>query len=617
MIKFPRLSKKSLTRHYVLVFSLILIGLAGLYLYIAHEVEQVVYRQSRSELASVAGMLLPHVPTGGSAAQEYDRFCKLYGSSPGFRITMIAADGTVLGDSEYDTSMMNNHSDRPEVMAALRNGEGFSTRFSVTLNRALAYYAISLGERGGSAPVFRISRPLADIKESMNVFHKRIILFLVTVALIFGLYGYNQGRRMGRIFETLADTADRINSGVYKVTVDITSPDEARVVAEKLNRMAKRLDDTIAEITARNAQFEGILTNMVEPVLLLDRQLRIRHINRAALKMLNLEPGQAEGRSLMETFRNSALHDFAREVMGGKEALETGITLTKNGQTVYLQVHGTLIESEVLRRKEVPQYGGERKAPPADKSVEKESVLLVFNDITRIKNLEKIRQDFVANVSHELKTPITSITGFVETLLHGALENRDEALQFLNIIDKQTRRMNSIIDDLLSLSKLENLEQQDLEFDTVNISGIISSALQICRVKAEKKETALHQLCEEKIQAEIIPLLIEQALVNIIDNAIKYSDSGEAITVSCTESENYVNIAVEDSGCGIPEQDLPRIFERFYRVDKARSREMGGTGLGLSITKHIIRVNNGTIRVTSDVGVGTTFYITLPKHQQT
>lgn len=600
-------SKKSLTAHYLLVFFLILLVLAGLYVYIASQVEQLVYRQSRSELASLAGMLTQHLPESGSSPEEYDLFCDNYGKSTDFRLTLIAPDGTVLGDSEYNVAMMNNHADRPEVMAALREGEGFSTRFSVTLNRTLAYLALPIQNGREVDYVFRLSRPLKHIEDFIGALRLRIILLLISVALIFGLYGYNQSQRMVRIFGTLAEMADRINSGEYKVTVDFTSPDEARIVADKMNRMARRLDETIAEITARTAQFEGILTNMVEPVLLLDQHLRIRHINRAAIKMLDLDAQHATGRGLLETFRNSALHDFAREVLRGEETLETSITLQKNGQTIYLQVHGTLIESDVLLRNDVLN---------SDSSYEKESILLVFNNITRIKNLEKIRQDFVANVSHELKTPITSINGFVETLLQGALENREETLQFLNIIDTQTRRMNSIIDDLLSLSKLENLEQQDLEFDTANVAGIISSAIQICKVKMEKKNINIHLRCEENIRAELIPLLIEQALVNIIDNAVKYTDRGGNIIVSCTESGNFVNIAIEDSGCGIPEQDMPRIFERFYRVDKARSREMGGTGLGLSITKHIIRVNNGTIRVTSDVGVGTTFYITLPKHQQ-
>ncbi len=602
-----QIQRNSLLFRYFFLFFIVTGLLLGIYGYVAGEVTELVYQQIRRDLAGTASILEPHLPSVDRSPQEIDTFCKEYAGTDGLRITVIRSDGTVLGDSEYDISMMNNHADRPEIITALRGDEGFSIRYSVTLGIDLAYLAVPVSEYGAITAVFRLSRPVDDIETFIGELDMRIVMLLVFILILSGAFGYYLTYRIRRLFRQIETSLEKVESGEYDIALDISFPAEALPVAEKMNRMAHQLDVSIAEITARNRQLEAILANMVEPVVLLDKDLKIRHMNHAAVRMLDLDPVQSIGKGVLETFRNSALYEFALEVQQGFEALETNIELNKNHQVVYLQVHGTLIQSPLRERD---------KLIFQDSHSHKEAVLLVFNNITQIKALEKIRQDFVANVSHELKTPITSINGFVETLMQGAIDNRDEALQFLGIIDKQTRRLNSIIDDLLSLSKLENLEHQELEFEDCNIVGIVSAAVQLCLDKARGRNVEIIQKCGTNMQAEVIPLLVEQALVNIIDNAVKYSDTEGKVIITCTESENYIHIAVEDYGRGIPEKDLPRIFERFYRVDKARSRELGGTGLGLSITKHIIRVNKGTIRVTSEAGVGTTFYINLPKHQQ-
>jgi len=602
-----QIQRNSLLFRYLLLFFVVTVLLMAVYGYVAYEVKQLVYQQIRRDLAGTASILEPHLPSVDRQSQAIDTFCKQYAGTHDLRITVVRSDGTVLGDSEYDISMMNNHADRPEVLAALRGEQGFSIRYSVTLGVDLAYLAVPVSEYGDIAAVFRLSRPVDDIEAFIGELDMRIMMLLIFILILSGAFGYYLTYRMRRLFRQIETSLEKVESGEYDIALDISFPAEAQPVAEQMNRMAHQLDVSIAEITARNNQLEAILANMVEPVVLLDKDLKIRHMNHAAVRMLELDPVQSIGRGVLETFRNSALYEFALEVQRGIEALETNIELNKNQHAVFLQVHGTLIKSPLRER---------NKLMFQDSRSYKEAVLLVFNNITRIKTLEKIRQDFVANVSHELKTPITSINGFVETLMQGAIDNRDEALQFLGIIDKQTRRLNSIIDDLLSLSKLENLEHHELEFEDCNVAGIVSAAVQLCADKARGKNIEIIQKCGTGMQAEVIPLLVEQALVNIIDNAVKYSDRDGKIIVTCTESENYIHIAVEDYGRGIPEKDLPRIFERFYRVDKARSRELGGTGLGLSISKHIVRVNNGTIRVTSEVGAGTTFYINLPKHQQ-
>ena len=577
-----------------------------MYAYVAFEVKDLVYRQIRRDLGVTAGILIPHIPSIPVQPEEVDAFCKSYAGSSGVRLTVINSEGIVLGDSEYAVSMMNNHADRPEILAALRGQEGFISRYSVTLGLDLAYLALPVVESGKLTGVFRISRPVDDIQIFVHALNYQIVMLLIIIILGSGIYGYFLSSRMRRVFFDMEAALKKIDSGEYKIMLDIPFPLEARAVADMMNRMAHRLDYSIAELTARNTQLEAILTNMVEPVVLLGRNLQIRHLNRAAVQMLEIDPAEAIGKGLLDTFRNSSLYEFAEKVQQGDEVLEISISLTKNQKSIYLQVHGTLIHSVFM--------DGDTSFNQ-DQQHSGDSVLLVFNNITRIKNLEKMRQDFVANVSHELKTPITSINGFVETLLGGAMDNHDEAVRFLTIVDKQTRRLNSIIDDLLSLSKLENLEHQQLKFDSCNINGIISAAIKICGTKAEAKNIKLIRKCENSTRAEVIPLLIEQALVNIIDNAINYSDDNSEVIVACTESEEAVLMSVQDYGAGIPGKDLSRIFERFYRVDKARSREVGGTGLGLAIAKHIILAHNGTIRVASELGEGSSFYINLPRQQ--
>jgi len=598
--------RNSLIVHYLFVLLLVIAATALMYLYVAGQVKGLVYTQIRRDMGETAEMLLRHMPSISGDPESIDRFCKHSASGSEVRLTVIGPRGVVLGDSEYPVFMMNNHADRPEYIAALRGEEKFITRYSVTLGLDLAYLALPIEQDGDVAGVFRISRSVDDIKTFIGNLHQRIVIFLLFILLVSGLYGFYFNRRMKKIFLDIAESIRRIDLGEYEKVLNIRSPFEARIAAEGIYQIARHLEASMEDVTVRNAQMEAILTNMVEPVLLLDEDLKILHINRAGLRMLALDPAGAVGKGILETFRNSALYDFVAGLRQGDAAFETSITLTKDRQLLYLQVHGTLVQAPVM---ELKGPMGEEKKKAA------QAVLLVFNNITRIKKLEKVRRDFVANVSHELKTPITSINGFVETLLQGAVDDREEAVKFLGIIEKQGRRMNAIIDDLLSLSKLENLERRELAFEQSRVADIVSNAVQICQGTAVEKGLEIIVNCSPDIQAEVVPSLIDQALVNIIDNAVKYSEAGGTIIITCTALEDHIRIIVEDHGRGIPEKDLPRIFERFYRVDKARSRDMGGTGLGLAIAKHIVHANNGTIRVSSEVGVGTTFSIDLPGQQ--
>jgi len=327
---------------------------------------------------------------------------------------------------------------------------------------------------------------------------------------------------------------------------------------------------------------------MVEGVIVLDKNLLIREINPSALRLAGRSIAEVQGSSLLEVFRNTRLHDLARGALAASTPLEDTITLP-GGREVTLQVHAS----------QLPEDGGR--------------IVLVLNDITRLEALETVRRDFVANVSHELKTPITTVKGALETLLEGALEEDPAAARrFLQVAARHSDRLASIIDDLFSLSRLEQQEGAALEKQECVLEGIARGAMQVCQDKADARKVSLELQAEAGLVAVVNPQLLEQALTNLIDNAVKYSNPGSPVDISVRRTGAGIALTVRDRGMGIPAKDLPRVFERFYRVDKARSRELGGTGLGLAIVKHIVLAHGGTVQAESEPGAGSAFTIELP-----
>jgi two-component system phosphate regulon sensor histidine kinase PhoR len=329
---------------------------------------------------------------------------------------------------------------------------------------------------------------------------------------------------------------------------------------------------------------------MVEGVILLDAATHIRSLNQAARKLFAGDGRDAEGRSLVEFTRNAEIDEFARRAMESREPVERTIAVYES-EIVYLQLHGSALQN------------------PAGKV---DGVVLVLTDITRIKQLENMRKDFVANVSHELKTPITSILGFVETLRGGAIREPDRAERFLGIIAEHSHRLHMIVEDLLSLSRLES-QGHELQREWVEIDEMVSGVMRAVSPEAERKSIGLHRDCECATEAYVNTSLLQQAITNLVDNAIKYSDEGASVRIEVARPVGELRISVHDTGPGIPKRDLSRVFERFYRVDRARSRALGGTGLGLSIVKHIAQAHGGSVEARSEVGSGSTFTIRIPQ----
>ena len=384
--------------------------------------------------------------------------------------------------------------------------------------------------------------------------------------------------------------ARRYAAGDLEYRFSVTEPEEVASIAEALNSMAVELKARIATMQRQRGELRAILWSMSEGVVVLDAASRVRSLNTAAAKLAGSTPEEASGRSLLDVFRSTELAAVADEAAVNDEPVERSVTLYQEEPRI-IQVHGSALYSAAD-----PRPG----------------TLLVLHDITRLKRLEEIRRDFVANVSHELKTPITTIKGFVETLLDGAQEEPAQAERFLQIIRQNADRLHAIIEDLLSLSRLEQADAE-IPRTRTDLSRIARRVADACAPAAEEKGITIRHQCAAQAEAEVSASLIEQALVNLVDNAVKYSEPGAEVMIRIgAAEEGRVEIAVSDTGPGIVPTALPRIFERFYRIDRARSRAMGGTGLGLAIVKHIALAHGGSVDVQSTVGRGSTFTLRLP-----
>jgi two-component system phosphate regulon sensor histidine kinase PhoR len=385
--------------------------------------------------------------------------------------------------------------------------------------------------------------------------------------------------------------AEGFAEGELSLRVPMPEPEELQALARALNKMARQLHERIVTITGQRNEVEAILSSMVEGVIAIDSEGHIVSINQAAAQLLSIDAQQAQGRQVEEVVRDVDLQEFARKTLAGQQPEEADISLPINGGR-FFQVHGASLPEERNKRA---------------------GAVIVLNDMTRIYRLENIRRDFVANVSHELKTPITSIKGFVEAILEGDITDADQVSYYLKIVEKHADRLNAIIDDLLSLSRLEeDADGSRPSLEKSDVRVVAESAVELSCIKANEKNIRLLLTGEEAATARINAPLLEQAVVNLVDNAIKYSEPDSNVTIDIHQDAEHVTIAVNDRGCGIPKEHMSRLFERFYVVDKGRSRKLGGTGLGLAIVKHIAQVHGGSIAVESELGHGSTFSILLP-----
>ncbi len=520
------------------------------------------------------------------------------------RVTLVDSTGRVLADSsvqDRDLPAVENHRTRPEIEQAVATGFGTDLRASHTTGERTLYRAVRLSEPTHTSPplYLRIGLPMRTLDMELAKLKRNLTLAFLSAFLIAVGLSVWLARSLTKPLLDMATAARELASGNRTVHIQTTSRDEVGLLADTLNHMTDELKSKIDEISEDRSQLLAMLTSMVEGVMVLDYRGRVLQVNPALERMFGVTRAETRGRQSSDIFGHAELNKLVSTVLATRAGLEDEIILAPGGRCLH-------VEASVA--------GGQQDNEAC--------VVLVFHDITELRRLEKIRKDFVANVSHELRTPLTSIKGYVEALLDGGKDDPETSVRFLDIILKQSDRLNLILEDLLQLSKIESGQVQ-FKHEPLHIGSVIERTIAMIKPLADKKQ---HQLISQV--SSDLPLIngdqerLVQVLANLIDNAIKYTPERGQITVAArripavktkTEVQNDgIELSVADTGIGIPEQDRPRVFERFYRVDKARSRELGGTGLGLAIVKHIVEGHGGQVFVEANKPTGSRFVVRLP-----
>lgn len=521
-----------------------------------------------------------------------DEQCKRIGNRTGTRVTVILPTGAVIGDSFGDTDRMENHMTRPEIASALKGGQGIAIRYSATLDKTMMYAALPVIENESVTAVVRTALSISVVDEKIRVVRNSIALATVLAMLIAAIVSLFLSRYITRPIEGMKKDAAEFAKGHLNRRMAVPDTEELADLAFVMNQMAQNLDEKINAFENRSRELEAVHASMQEGVIAIDTDERIITINQAAAKIFGFTPAELKNRYILEAARNVQFQKFIGKALKTHSPVEEDITIFGD-EDMILNIHSSaLFDSSSIRI----------------------GTLIIFHDITRIRRLEKMHKDFAANASHELKTPLTSIMGFIETL-QGMLMagNIEEAEIFLGIIEKNVNRMVALINDLLALSKIECLQGTQALFEPQSLTPLISGAINFCSAGTRTKNITFHMDCPEDLTIMADPLLMEQAIINILDNAVKYSPENETITITGAANGAYAEITVQDKGCGIAAEHLPHIFNRFYRVDKSRSRVDGGTGLGLSIVKHIVQYHHGRIDVQSTRNKGAIFKISIPK----
>jgi len=497
------------------------------------------------------------------------------------RFTVIEPDGRVIADSDRDPAGMDNHNGRPEVVQARAEGTGTQRRYSDTLHTEMLYHAALMPEMPGR--VLRVALPLTRVEEGVGSVYKKMFLGFVVIALVAAGVMFLVAREITQPLREIRLLADWVAAGDFTRKAQNRAPDEIGHVAAALNRMADELSARLEKLRSERAKLEAMISSMEEGVIPLDREGRIEAANAASRTLFELRDAP-QGLRLWEVVRLPGLEEAAQKALRDRVAVRDSFE----------------VGSRVLSVRLSPVTDGQ-------------GVVLVAHDITEDRRYDTLRREFVANVSHELRTPLSVVQGYTETLLEGAWKEEKSALEFLTIIDKNVRRLSAIVSDLLDLSKLES-GGHVLEPRPVDVKAMVERVTEAFRPVAERKRLELAQeVASGAVSVRADSALLERALSNLVDNALKYTPEGGRVRVAASLDGGQVSFTVEDNGMGIPEADLPRVFERFYRVDKSRSRDLGGTGLGLSIVKHIVQLHGGTIGVRSNVGAGSAFTLRLPQ----
>jgi two-component system phosphate regulon sensor histidine kinase PhoR len=507
------------------------------------------------------------------------------------RVTVIDRDGRIVAETDRDASMLGSHLERPEIQEARVRGRGTATRYSQTQREEMMYVALPIPKDQEIVGYIRLARPLVEVRKSIEEFTgillRSFLILLISSAVVAFLFS----RKLTSPIRDMEQLTEKLRKGEQPGSLMIRSSDEIGMLAQNINYMMEELQRRIAALQEEKAKVEAAFSSALDGVLILNRDGRIETRNQGMGSILGDRYGNVIGKTPLEAFRNldlqRALDRYGRDHRPVTQEIELGEE-----------------ERAVLDLSITPVKGY------ADAE---EKTMLVFHDVTHLKKLERMRVDFVANVTHEIKTPLTAILGFVETLQEGAIEDRETAKKFLSTIARHAERLNRLVEDLLTISNAE-LGEMHFSFESVAFSGIAQSVLEMIQRKAgEKKIEIISEIPEN------LPLIradrdrLSQILINVLDNAVKFTPEGGSVRISAARAgEAEVVMRIADTGIGIPRDEVSRLGERFYRVDKTRSRELGGTGLGLSIVKHLVTAHKGRMEIESQLGRGTIVSLYIP-----
>lgn len=581
--------RTKLALSYVFLVALIT---GSFYLYFNHTLQEEMIKESRANLISqtqLARLLVMNTARGTSSQQ----LAASIGAVLKARVTLISPDGSVIGDSDVAQTrlaQLENHLQRPEVQEALKNGSGSALRYSDTLRTSMLYSTMAYGN-GTIEGVIRLALPLEYLASAKNSMYGVVGGATAVTILIALLFSYLLSNLTSKPLRDMAEAAANIGKGGGKARIQVTSSDEIGMLATVLNDMSERIEGQVQRLSADKQRLDTILSGMGEGIMVAAPDGVITMVNPAFSRLFAIR-GDVEGKKLVEISRHpDLLAAFNELAEPGVNELLREISIQSNDITLF--THWVPLTVDGVRQ----------------------GIVAVFHDISAQKKAENMRRDFVANVSHELRTPVTIIKGYAETLLDGALESEPlRARRFVEIIASHSERLTNLINDILTLSSLETKETL-LELNPLDVSGTIAKGCMLLQERALLKSIAINN----ETSVGTLPRVmadqgrLEQVVVNLLENAIKYTPAGGAVCLRAEDDGDYVRVLVADTGIGIPFKDLPRIFERFYRVDEARTREQGGTGLGLAIVKHIVQLHGGTVSVSSESGRGSAFSFTVRK----
>ena len=587
--------RRRLIIYYLAVIAVIVILMGAFFIFFLNYFYMETLRESLYNQARLASVLIEEMLERDAGYDEIDTLAKDLGKELGVRLTIVDADGTVLADTNQDPLLMENHINRPEIIEAMETYKGIATRYSVTLDEEMYYLAIPIntvaptGTQPETRAIIRLAIPLAAIKEAMNSLVVFIIGALLLSSLIALATAVAFSERITGPISKISSAARSIAEGNYNPELHVAGKDELAVLAQNIKDMGGSLKKKIELVLWEKNKVETVVSSMSSGIILTDRDLNIELINPAAEELFDLKSNYVIGKPFNMAIRYYALNENLKAV-------------SQDGEARVIEVNLYYPRATVLDTYILPVYGTDHSIIGS---------LILFHETTELRSLEKMRSDFVANVSHELRTPLTTVRGYTETILHEEL-TREQLVDFLQIIDKETKRLSSLLDDLLDLAQIEN-EKGLVKKEPVDMSGLISEAVErVEDARTVQDVTVNLDLPGQSIYVSGNPEWLRQALVNILENSIKHGYEKGQIGISLSTAGGQAEIIITDNGPGIPEEDLPHVFERFYRVDKARSRKSGSTGLGLSIVKHILEAHDACYTLQSKVGEGVTFTITLP-----